>query len=298
MRPKITLSSTKTTVWYTERRCSRVCAVVIRDRRAPITRPATITEVTPETWNVSPDRQRKPPRQRADRHRIGAGQDRAQDQRRARRQGRHRHAHRGDRGRRGQHQPYGQHRHRTPDGPQVAPGQFLAGRIQKRWQHHQAHHVGRHVDRGRPRQHAHGQAGHHQQGRGGNPQPPGEGRHDGGQRDQQHHDLNSAHAGPPLRSDGRSRPDFLGGPQDPAQREGTQAARTRSSWVPRGSQLQNDPGLAARRTALVLHCPGQPRSARGTTARSENSKSFYAERTVVSAPGPRVCWPFVCQNPG
>src|SRR5271166_344437 len=56
MRPKTTLSSTKMTVWYTECRCSRLCAVVIRDRREPITRPATITAVTPETWNVSPGR--------------------------------------------------------------------------------------------------------------------------------------------------------------------------------------------------------------------------------------------------
>ena len=42
------------TVWYTECTCSRVCAVVIADRRAPTTSPATTTAVTAETCTVSP----------------------------------------------------------------------------------------------------------------------------------------------------------------------------------------------------------------------------------------------------
>jgi hypothetical protein len=44
------------TVWYTECSCSRVCAVVIFERHAPIASPATITEVTPDTCSVSPSR--------------------------------------------------------------------------------------------------------------------------------------------------------------------------------------------------------------------------------------------------
>jgi len=49
IRPKTTLSSRKITVWYTECSCSRICAVVIFERLAPITSPATTTAVTPET---------------------------------------------------------------------------------------------------------------------------------------------------------------------------------------------------------------------------------------------------------
>jgi hypothetical protein len=45
-----------------------------------------------------------------------------------------------------------------------------------------------------PRQQAYSQAGGHQQGRSGNPQPFGESRHHGRQRDQQYHGLNIAHA--------------------------------------------------------------------------------------------------------
>ena len=56
MRAKTTASSTKMIVWYTECSCSRVCAVVIFGRCAPITSPATITAVTPETCSVSPSR--------------------------------------------------------------------------------------------------------------------------------------------------------------------------------------------------------------------------------------------------
>ena len=56
MRAKTTLSSRKMTVWYTECGCSRVCAVVIFERHAPIASPATITAVTPETCRVWPSR--------------------------------------------------------------------------------------------------------------------------------------------------------------------------------------------------------------------------------------------------
>ena len=311
MRPKITLSSTKMTVWYTECRCSRVCAVVIWDRRAPITRPATITAVTPETWNVSPSRyaaygvtraatvsstgsviRRRttmtpaattaptstpppasttnlptpcsrmpvaaipavPPTARETAiwystrlvpslNKLSACTSvctlTGSESRRASaltatgsvlaRTAPRTSAVLADKDATATPTAAtAAAEASTSPTASTATGRHTARRSRQASSSLAAYSSGGSTtrlttsggtsDRGRPRQHAHGQADHHQQGRSGNPQPPGEGRHHGSQRDQQHHGLNNAHAGPPLRSDGRSRPDFPALRKTPASR--------------------------------------------------------------------------------
>ena len=107
-------------------------------------------------------RQRQAPPERADRQRVGAGQDRAEHERYAHRNSRHR----GDRARRRQHQAHCQHADWPSHGPHVTPGPFLPGRMQQRRQHHRADRIRCHPDRGHARRQADGQPRDRQQRRG------------------------------------------------------------------------------------------------------------------------------------